>query len=166
MSNDEQYEIRRATSADAAQVVDFQLRMALETEDLRLDPEVVAAGVGAVFEDPRKGTYWIAETRRVAESGGEVIACLLTWPEWSDWRNAEVWWIASLYVVPAHRGRGIFRRLYDHLRSRVRAADQVGGLRLYVDRRNRAARGVYDSVGMSREHYELYEWLQEEDGDT
>ena len=159
-TNEQHYEIRRAASADAALVVDFQLRMALETEDLRLDPEVVEAGVGAVFEDSRRGTYWMAESR------DEVVACLLTWPEWSDWRNAEVWWIASLYVVPDHRGRGIFRRLYEHLRYQVRVSEQVSGLRLYVDRRNRAAQGVYAAVGMSREHYELYEWLQEDEGNA
>ncbi len=161
MSMDEPYyEIRRATPADAALVVDFQHRMAFETEDLRLDPKVVGAGVDAVFEDSRRGTYWMAESR------GEAVACLLTWPEWSDWRNAEIWWIASLYVVPVHRGRGVFRRLYEHLRAEVRASEKVGGLRLYVDRRNRAAQEVYAAVGMSREHYELYEWLQEDEGNA
>jgi len=49
--------IRPGEPGDAAAVVDFQLRMARETEGLGLDPETLSRGVAAVFADPNKGRY-------------------------------------------------------------------------------------------------------------
>ena len=36
----------------------------------------------------------------------------------------------------------------------------IRGLRLYVDKRNQAAARVYEKLGMTREHYDLFEWLE------
>jgi len=146
--------IRAARPADASAIGDFQLRMARESEGLALDPATVARGVAAVFGDPSKGSYW------VAEAGGRLVASLLTIPEWSDWRNATVLWIHSLYVVPEARRRGVFRKLYQHLRRQVEGSSALAGLRLYVEKGNRAAQAAYEAMGMTREHYDLYEWLK------
>ena len=128
--------------------------MAQETEGMALEPDVVAAGVQAVFDDPAKGAYLVADL------DGELVGCLLTLPEWSDWRNGQVLWIHSVYVVPEARGRGVYRALYEHLTARVEAEPGLRGLRLYVDKRNEAAAGVYEKLGMTREHYDLFEWLE------
>jgi GNAT superfamily N-acetyltransferase len=146
--------IRPAVPADADTIADFQLRMARESEGLALDLSTVRAGVGAVFDDPTKGRYW------VAEADGRIVAVLLAIPEWSDWRNAAVLWIHSLYVVPEARRRGVFRRLYSHLRNLVERSPGLAGLRLYVAKRNYRAHKAYDAVGMTREHYHLYECLK------
>lgn len=147
-------QVRSALPADAPAIVEFQLALAQETEDLVLESEVVAAGVEAVFEDPGKGAYW------VAEDGGDLAGCLLTVPEWSDWRNGTVLWIHSVYVVPAARGQGVYRTMYETLRERVGEDPGMRGIRLYVDKRNEAAARVYEKLGMSRDHYHLYEWLE------
>jgi GNAT superfamily N-acetyltransferase len=147
-------EIRPAVPGDAEAIVDFQIRMALETEELELEPEVVDRGVRAVLDDSTKGRYW------VADSGGHLVGSLLTTYEWSDWRDGTVLWVQSVYVIPALRGRGIYRRLYEHLRDRVLASPDLRGIRLYVDRRNLAAQRVYERLGMSREHYEMFEWMK------
>jgi GNAT superfamily N-acetyltransferase len=128
--------------------------MARETEGLDLDPDTLLRGVEGVFAEPARGTYW------VAEEDGRLLGCLLVTSEWSDWRNGTVWWFHSVYVVPEARERGIFRRLYEHLRQTVEATPEVKGLRLYVERSNRAAQEVYARVGMDKEHYELFEWLK------
>jgi ribosomal protein S18 acetylase RimI-like enzyme len=141
---------------DAAAIVDFQLRMARETEGLELDRATVVRGVAAVLADPSKGSYWVAER----ENRPEIIGSLLTTFEWSDWRDGTVLWIQSVYVVPEERGRGVYRALYEHLRRRVEKDPALMGLRLYVDKRNAAAQGVYERLGMTREHYELFEWLK------
>lgn len=151
--------MRAARLEDAAAIVSFQILMARETEGLELDPDTVDRGVRAVFDDPSKGSYW------VAESAGRVVASLLTTPEWSDWRAATVLWIQSVYVIPEERGRGVYRALYEHLRRQVEASPALGGLRLYVDRRNAAAQQVYERLGMTREHYEMFEWLKITPGD-
>ncbi|HYO13163.1 MAG TPA: GNAT family N-acetyltransferase [Thermoanaerobaculia bacterium] len=147
-------EIRPARPGDAATIIDFQLRMAWETEHLELDPDTVRRGVQAVLADPGKGAYWIAE------SAGQVVGSLLTTFEWSDWRNGTVLWIQSVYVLPEERGHGVYRALYEHLRRRVEDDPGLKGLRLYVDRRNTAAQRVYERLGMTSEHYLTYEWLK------
>lgn len=146
--------IRPATLSDLPTLVRFQLAMAEESEGLKLDPAVLEKGVRAVFEDPNRGVY------SVAVVGGEVVACLLLQREWSDWRNRWVYWIHSLYVTPLHRAQGISRRFYEYLQIRVANEKDAGGLRLYVDRKNTNAIQVYEKLGMSAEHYALYEWLK------
>jgi GNAT superfamily N-acetyltransferase len=146
--------IRQGVPADAETIAGFQVRLALETEGLRLDPQTVLAGVRAVFDDPTKGRYW------VAEADGRLAACLLTVPEWSDWRNGTVLWIHSLYVREEFRRRGLFRRLYEHLRGMVLGDPSLKGLRLYVARENARAIRTYEAVGMDGERYRTYEWLK------
>ena len=147
-------EIRPAEPADAATLVDFQIRMAVESEGLQLDRATVTRGVEAVFADPSKGRYW------VAEAAGRLVGCLLTVPEWSDWRAATVLWIHSVYVVPEARCRGVFKKLFLNLKTLVERSPELAGLRLFVEQRNHLAQQVYESLGMTREHYHLYEWLK------
>ena len=146
--------IRPGLLFDIDTIADFQVQMAWETEKLKLDPPTVQNGVSAVFDDPSKGKYWIAE------SGGRVVGCLLTIPEWSDWRNGTVLWIHSVYVLPTFRKSGVFKALYSHLKNLVQAGNDLRGLRLYVDKSNLNAQKVYESLGMSGEHYHLFEWLK------
>jgi GNAT superfamily N-acetyltransferase len=145
--------IRKAIPSDAPSIVDFQLRMALETEDMKLVPEIVTKGVDAVFNDPSKGQYYVAET------DGIVIASLLITYEWSDWRNCNVWWFQSVYVVPGFRRTGVFRKMYSHIRELAVLMD-IAGLRLYVETKNSKAQKTYEALGMSSEHYAFYEWMR------
>ena len=145
--------VRPGEARDIERIVEFQLRLARETEDVRLDRATVTDGVRAVIEDPAKGRYWLAE------EDGEVAGCLLTLPEWSDWRNGTVLWIHSLYVRPESRRRGVFRSLYAHLKGTVEGDESLKGLRLYVNRRNAAAKKVYEAMGLDGRHYEMFEWL-------
>lgn len=147
--------VRPAVPEDASAIAGFQILMARETEGMELDPRTVDKGVAAVFADRSKGEYF------VAESGGTVVGCLMVTPEWSDWRNGTVLWIQSVYVIPEMRGRGVYRLLYEHMQARVAASPALRGIRLYVDKRNTAAQGVYTRLGMTREHYELFEWMKE-----
>ena len=124
-------EIRRGRREDAPYIIDFQIRMAKEAEDLTLDRPTVEKGVHAVFGDPHKGAYWIAEL------DGKVAGCLLTVPEWSDWRNGTVLWIHSVYVIPSARRRGVFRMMYETLKTMVEQSADLRGLRLYVERGKR-----------------------------
>jgi GNAT superfamily N-acetyltransferase len=129
--------------------------MAFETENgLKLDPPTVQLGVTAVMDDPSKGKYWLAEV------DGKVVGCLLTVPEWSDWRNGTVLWIHSVYVHPDFRKHGVFKALYHHLKDMVSTSPDLRGLRLYVDKTNTRAQAVYKSLGMNDEHYSLFEWMK------
>lgn len=145
--------IRKATPSDSSSIIDFQLKMARETENINLAPEIVIKGVDAVFHDHSKGQYY------VAESEGSVVASLLITYEWSDWRNCNVWWFQSVYVVPEFRRQGIFRKMYFYIRELAEKQD-IAGLRLYVETKNSRAQKTYEALGMSSEHYSFYEWMR------
>ncbi len=144
--------IRKATPEDAGTIVMFQQEMAMETERMELNKEVVTKGVMAVFHDPKKGQYYVAEDKNT------VVASLLITYEWSDWRNATVWWIQSVYVIPDYRRRGIFRMMYEYVKN-AGVADGIAGLRLYVEAENIRAQSTYEALGMDGGHYKTYEWM-------
>lgn len=147
--------IRPGLLFDVDIIADYQVKMAFETENgLKLDPPTVQKGVSAVMDDPSKGKYWLAEL------DGDVVGCLLTVPEWSDWRNGTVLWIHSVYVKPEARKSGVYKALYSHLKQMVNESGEYRGLRLYVDKTNLNAQKVYESLGMSGEHYHLFEWMK------
>ena len=146
---------RKATPEDIADIVRFQLAMARETEAIELNADVCSSGVGAVFEHPESGQYFVSEV------DGVVAASLLITYEWSDWRNGLVWWIQSVYVLPDFRRKGIYRGLYSHIRSLAQANGDAKGIRLYVDRKNLLAQQVYTSLGMNGDHYQVFEWMKE-----
>lgn len=128
--------------------------MAWETEQLRLDEPTVTKGVAAVFADPSKGTYYVAERE------GQIQGSLLTTFEWSDWRNGTVLWIQSVYVKPEFRKKSIFSKLYRHIQEMIASDSGLRGIRLYADRTNTLAHGVYEHLGMTAEHYQMYEWMK------
>ena len=145
--------IRDARAADAETIVEFNARIALETEDEKLDPETVASGVRKVLDDRSLGRYW------VAEADGEIVGQIMTTFEWSDWRNGMLWWIQSVYIRPDHRRRGVFSRLYRHVESLAREADEVVGLRLYVEKENQRAQLTYRNLGMTMTGYRIMQVL-------
>jgi ribosomal protein S18 acetylase RimI-like enzyme len=149
-----QINIDQASEKDLADIIDFQLRMALETENLHLDLPVVQRGVRAVFDDEQKGLYFLAKV------DAQNVASLMITYEWSDWRNGWVWWIQSVYVKPEFRRHGVFAAMYDYLKARVQQDSNLRGLRLYVDKTNTRAQKVYEAIGMNGEHYAMYEWMK------
>lgn len=146
--------IRKARAEDAKVIIDFQQKMAWETEQITLVQEIITKGVNAVFNNPERGQYWVAEKNDV------VVASLLITYEWSDWRNSNVWWFQSVYVLSDYRRTGIFRSMYLHIKNE---ADKQGiaGLRLYVETNNLRAQKTYEALGMHSDHYTMYEWLKE-----
>jgi GNAT superfamily N-acetyltransferase len=149
----DQVKIRAALPPDTATLVDFNLRMARETEDKRLDLEVLTSGVNAVLEDPTRGFYLVAEI------AGKVVGSLMVTTEWSDWRNGAFWWIQSVYVLPELRKHGVFRALYEEARERAANSAGVCGCRLYVERDNTTAQAVYARRGLIETNYKVFEDL-------
>lgn len=143
--------IRPAVVADAPLIVEFNRRMAEETEGKALDLKRLKAGVVAALADPHKAVYFMAER------DGGVVGQLMITREWSDWRNGWFWWIQSVYVREDARREGIFRSLYEHVREAARQDAEVIGLRLYVERENRGAQQTYQRLDMKETGYLLFE---------
>ena len=146
--------VRPAKREDAGKILDFQLLLAYETENLSLDKLIVSKGIKEVFDDAGKGQYYVAEI------SGKMVSCLLITYEWSEWRNANIWWLQSVYVDALHRRTGVFRKMYDHLLNMVLADNGVAGLRLYVEKNNTRAQKMYRSLGMDGDHYSVFEWIK------
>ncbi len=142
--------VRAAKRADIDAIVAFNAAMAMETESKTLPPEILHSGVDAVFADPHRGFY------RVAEVDGVVAGCLMITFEWSDWRNGDWWWLQSVYVKPEFRRLGVFRALYDDIEREARSTSGVVGVRLYVEKENRRAQNTYASLGMHEADYLMY----------
>ena len=151
MNEEQTTDVRRGTSADADIIAQFNVKMAIETENRKLDPETVRAGVRNLLDNPDAGFYL------VALRGPQVVGCLMVTHEWSDWRDGLFWWIQSVYVDPAHRRQGVFRALYGQLRRMADEHPQVCGLRLYVEQSNLVAQKTYESLAMSRTPYQVFE---------
>lgn len=145
---------RRAQKSDADSIQLFQQAMALETENLKLDSQILEKGVVAVFDNPAFGQY------HVCEVNSEVVGSLLLTNEWSDWRNGAVWWLHSLYFKPEVRGQGLFSKMYSYVQAMANDNKDIRGVRLYVDNTNLHAQNVYKKLGMNDDHYKLFEWMK------
>jgi GNAT superfamily N-acetyltransferase len=148
-------EIRKAQRCDCNSIVRFQEEMAWDIEHYKLDHNTVQQGVEAVLDNGALGIYYVAVLNN------EVVGSLLTTYEWSDWRNGTVLWIQSVYINPAHRKKGIYRALYNHIKSMVIQDKKLKGIRLYVDESNKTAHEVYTRLEMNGDHYRVYEWMKE-----
>ena len=146
--------LRYAKPKDLGSIVDFQQRMATETEGLQLDTHVLIKGIEAVLRDNTKGRYLIAV------SGTKPVGMLLTTYEWSDWQNGTVIWIQSLFVENEFRRKGVFKKMYQYLKEQVLSDSALKGIRLYVDKTNTKAIETYNSIGMNGDHYQTFEWMK------
>ncbi len=143
--------IRTANTADSPTIARFNAAMALESESIELDMDVLTAGVQAALADPDRAFYLISETQ------GVPVGQLMVTYEWSDWRNGWIWWIQSVYVEPEHRRKGVYSGLYRRLQEMAAEQGDIRGIRLYVMRENFPAKLTYESLGMNHSEYDLYE---------
>ena len=143
--------IRPASLDDLDTVVDFNRRLAFESENKELPLETLRAGVAAALADEGKARYFLAT------AGNHVAGQLMLTREWSDWRNGDLWWIQSVYVPPEFRRQGVFKALYHHVQSLAQSLPHVVGLRLYVEEHNERAQQVYARLGMKPAGYHVLE---------
>ena len=143
--------LRRAVIEDTQVLADFNINMAYQTERIKLIPEVTRAGVETMIKNPQMEFYLVAEDQ------GEIAASLMVTTEWSDWRNGLLWWKQSVYVRPQNQRRGLYRQLYQQVKSLAESETNVCGFRLYVEQGNSAAQATYRSLGMVETAYKLYQ---------
>src|SRR5713101_3041035 len=115
--------IRRGTPADIPVIVDFNRRLAEESEGKALDIHALTAGVSAAMDDPSRGPYYLAV------EGETILGQMQITFEWSDWRNGWIWWIQGVYVQFEARRRGVCRALYERVFEEAGRAGNVIGFR-------------------------------------
>ena len=148
--------VRKAKKADTDTLIQFNIAMALETEQKYLEEDKIRAGVKSLFKKPEYGFYL------VAEMDGQIAGSLMITKEWSDWRNGLFWWIKSVYVLPVYRRKGVYRSMYRKIHDMAKNRPGVCGFRLYVEKENKSAQATYSNLGMSETNYKMYEELFEE----
>jgi GNAT superfamily N-acetyltransferase len=150
--------IRDAAPDDLTAIVEFNRRLAIETENKILEPAILERGVARALAEPDLLRYWVAELRDSAET--RIVGQTAITREWSDWRNGWLWWLQSVYVAEAYRGQGIFKALYRHIYQEALTTNVIG-LRLYVENGNLRAQQTYQALGMKPGGYSVLEelWL-------
>lgn len=149
--------IRLAEFQDLDHLVGFNQSLAQEIRGKEVDLKLLRQGVQAVLDNPERGFYTIVETVETGiETENLIIAAALITFEWSDWNNRWVWWLQDVYVEPSHRQQGIFRKLYNHLKTQAQAAN-VCRLCLYVYEGNTTAQAAYRKLGMAPSESLLFE---------
>lgn len=144
------YSVAKGCAEDIAAIAQFQVDMAMESEGTTLNLDLVTQGVTAAMADEAKGIYY------VAKADGQTVGSLMLTREWSDWNNQWYWWIQSVYVMPEHRRKGVYKTMYATLKATAKEQG-IPQIRLYVDKTNSRGQTVYQSLGMHESHYLLYE---------
>ena len=138
------------TLEDLDTIVQFQMDMAFESEGAILNKNSLEKGVGAALKDADRGRYLVAKVKE------EVVGSLMLTREWSDWNNCWYLWVQSVYVLPTHRGKGIYTAMYQKVKDIARE-EGIRQIRLYVDKDNTNAQRVYNQLGMAECHYLMFE---------
>ncbi len=143
--------IRLGYKKDAETIANFNILMAMETEHKKLPKNIITAGVKKILSNSQYGFYLIAE------KNNQIAGSLMVTKEWSDWRNGEFWWIQSVFIKTEFRRQGIYKKLYAFVKSKAQKNPDVCGFRLYVEEENSIAMQTYESCGMIKTHYKMYE---------
>jgi GNAT superfamily N-acetyltransferase len=146
--------VREAKLEDLEKIVAFNIQMAKETEGKILEKNIVREGVKAVLNNKIKGFYLMAEDNKTNK---KLVGQLMITFEWSDWRNKNFWWIQSVYVDQKYRNKKVFSQLFRTVTKMALSQKSVCGLRLYTGKNNYSAKQVYESLGMKKTLYEIYE---------
>jgi GNAT superfamily N-acetyltransferase len=142
--------IRKATKKDAEIIAENNISLAFETENRRINKITAENGVKEVFSNPRNGFYLLAETNN------NIVGQLFITKEWSDWRNAPIWWMHRVYIQKTWRKKGVLTSLLEKLKEMV-INKGVYALRLYAFNENHKAIEIYKKLGFTNTPFIILE---------
>ena len=148
---EKKFTLRRAEEKDLDVLVDFNNRLAIETENRPLDLTVLRSSMKHILEDERKGVYWLAC------DGDKVVGQFMYVFEWSTWRDKNFMWLTDLYVLPQYRKQGVIKLLCQHMMNFYRENPDIIGVRFYVDKENTGVVPLYHRIGWKESNYNLWE---------
>lgn len=143
-------DIVRATHADR-EVVQTLLAAQLDEHAIPLAPERLAEAVrGALADDGRAVVL-------LGREGGQTLAVAYLSFQWTLERGGLVLWLEELYVLPAHRNRGIGSRVLEAALDLARARGCLA-VELEVEASHARAARLYARAGfeaLDRVHWTL-----------
>ena len=143
------FQVRNAKLDDLDNLVEFVIAEAKEAEGIMKSSDIVLNGIKAGLENPDTARYWIIENEN-----GNPVGNVSVVKEWSDWNCAFYWWIQSMYLLAAHRGKGLMNELLQEVKNAARIEGAME-LRLYVHRNNKRAIKAYQKAGFSESDYSI-----------
>jgi len=143
------YTVERLRPADLDKLALLQAACYLGTDDARLHTRLAEpVGSQRVLEEVLGGRYGepVRSGCLLARSGTGATAAFILTTAVSDARDRRLGFIASVGVGPAHRGRGLGRRLVDEVLRACRHAE-LAGAALVVSATNHSGRALYRGAG-------------------
>ncbi|CDW74486.1 gcn5-related n-acetyltransferase [Stylonychia lemnae] len=150
--------IREANINDAPTLEDYLIRLAKETEDKDLKPELVKSGVAKLLVDQKYGRYIVAhipsqqadDDQQSAGHSDIVVGMLMITFEVSPKLGGLCYWIESVYVHQDYRKKGIFTSLFNEVVRQAKLDPLAKSIKLYVDHDNERAMKTYEKLGMNK----------------
>ena len=146
------YTVRRATIEDVETLVSHRISM-FEDMGIMSMPGANAGRLEAAFrtwllELLPAGTYvaWVVEAASADGSVGIVGgggATLIPWPPGPRYPGTRLAFVYNVYTDPAHRGRGLARRVMDSIHEFCRA-EGIGSVALNA---STSGQPLYESLG-------------------
>ena len=146
------YTVRRASMADADALVSHRIKM-FEDMDVLSRPDEKTEPLARAFRAwleraMAEGTYvaWIVEASHPGEAA-EIVsgggATLIPWPPGPRYLGTRLAFVYNVYTEPAHRGRGLARKVMDAIHEFCRA-DGIGSIALNA---STFGQPLYESLG-------------------
>ena len=142
-------QVRKANMTDLQSLVGFTSQEAREAEGKVKNLEVLEQGIEKALLDESLARYWV-----LVDQTGQRLGSVSALREWSDWHAGFYWWVQSLYIDPAYRGKGLMSLLIQEV-VREMESEQGLELRLYVHGDNRRAIKAYQKLGFAKSRYEI-----------
>ena len=142
------YAIRAASAADITTIVHHREQMFRDMGTV-CDYEAMAQACTRWYQDALPaGTYrgWLVDAGGTVVGGSGLI--VMPWSPGPSRLDPRMAWIYNVFVEPAHRGRGLARRLMDTMHAWCR---EQGIERLALNATEAGAR-VYRRLGYTPQH--------------
>ena len=149
-SNNVEWEIIHPSEEYTEDLARFNTEMAWETEGKKLIKETITSGCRNLILQPKFGSFFTAIQDKKA------IGNLLTTYEYNVALYKPIYWIQSVFVEKSHRGKGVFKSLFNKAINEARSK-KIYSVKLYVEKTNEKAKEVYQKLGMSNNDQEIYE---------
>ena len=133
--------IRLADSKDIPTLVSFNLSLAEETENLKLDSEKITGGVQEILKNPQIGFYI------VTESEGKLLGTTMLTSQFDCQANKVVFWIQSVFVDASQRKKGYFKGMFNYMKEYSKNQGSPY-MKLYAEYNNEKAIATYQRLGM------------------
>ena len=137
------YKIEFAQKSQVNTLAEFQLNLAMETENMQLDRQIVRDAINFFLdEDSKEGSnelgIYLVKLREET-----VIGTLLL-----TFESQTHWWIQSVYAISEERRKGHFTSIFQEAAS-IGRQRKAKSIKLYVETENERAQNTYKKLGMS-----------------